>query len=70
MSRAKINEWEKSFDLIEKVFTRRKQENMQISPDFRPDLIARIKEKRYGNEAEYHSLLVSLVRLGVDFSAV
>jgi hypothetical protein len=53
-----------------KLFVRRKLGNMQISPDFRPELIAKMKNSRYGNEEEYHTILMSLVRLGVNFSAV
>lgn len=53
-----------------KLFTRRKLDNMRISPDFRPEVIAKIKSQRFGQEAEYHSILMSLVRLGVNFTSV
>lgn len=50
---------------------RRKLENMRHSPDFRPELMARMKYKaKQGYEHQYHTILMSLVRLGVHFDTI
>ena len=70
VSKEKIEEWDRSFEAMQALLKRRKLENIRNSPDLRPDLIKKIKQQRSSNEVAFHSILVSLVRLGVNFDVV
>ena len=59
------DEWQKIFEDSFKLMKERAVKNLRESPDFRPQLIDKIKANQNMNPASFHSILQGLVRIGV-----